>query len=207
MERIARRFDHSMACVSWLPVSEFGDPDHRFGFLYDERDGTGLDHRPALAVDPGNRRGADYIFLKFAHRDNCQSAPTRPGTPGSPGTADPAKLRTSPSSSIRSRVRALERRLENLERRAKRLDGMSERFDEWESCLSWVPVTEYGDPDGGFGYRFRSRGPSRPTGQRSRLTSASGTIPTTSSSHSPVMTDRSAIGTAKASRARAWTRS
>ncbi len=158
MERIARRFHHSMGCISWLPVSEFGDPDHRFGFLYDERDGTGLDHRPALAVDPGNRRDADYIFLKFAHRDNCQSAPTRPGTPGSPGTADPAKLGRPPASSIRSRLRVLERRLEDLQRRSRRLDGMSERFDEWESCLSWIPVTEYGDPDGGFGYRFRSPG-------------------------------------------------
>ena len=35
---------------------------------------------------------------------------------------------------------------------------MSERFDEWESCLSWVPVTEYGDPDGGFGYLFGTDG-------------------------------------------------
>ncbi|MGH2826748.1 MAG: hypothetical protein ACRDKF_07230 [Actinomycetota bacterium] len=31
---------------------------------------------------------------------------------------------------------------------------MSERFDEWESCLSMLPVTEYGDPDGQYGYSF-----------------------------------------------------
>ena len=157
MERIARRFRRSMTCVSRVPVSEYGDRNHRFGFLYDERDGTGLDRRPALAVDTRNRRRPDYIFLKFAHRDECQSAPTRPGTPGNPGTADPAK-RGARASSVRSRVRALERRLVKLERRSVRLDRMSERFDEFESCLSWVPVTEYGDPDGGFGYLFESQG-------------------------------------------------
>jgi hypothetical protein len=158
MERIARRFHRSMGCISSLPVSEYGDPDHRFGFHYDERDGTGLDRRPALAVDTRDRRRPDYIFLKFAHRDSCQSAPTRPGTPGNPGTADPAKRGTARASSLRSRVRTLERRLVNIERRATRLDRMSERFDEWESCLSWVPVTEYGDPEGGFGYLFESQG-------------------------------------------------
>ena len=56
----------------------------RFGFLYDERDGTGLDRRPALAVDTRNRRRSDYMFLSFAKRDRCQSAPTRPGHPGEP---------------------------------------------------------------------------------------------------------------------------
>ena len=158
MERIARNFHHWMTCVSRLPVSEYGDPDHRSGFLYNERDGTGLDRRPALAVDTGNRRRPDYMFLKFAHRDDCQSAPTRPGTPGSPGTGDNAKLGAPRGSSLRSRVRALERRLKRLDRRAARLDSMSERFDEWESCLSWIPVTEYGDPDGYFGYLYQSQG-------------------------------------------------
>jgi hypothetical protein len=38
------------------------------------------------------------------------------------------------------------------------LNAASERFDEWESCVSWVPVTEYGDPDGMFGYLFGAQG-------------------------------------------------
>jgi hypothetical protein len=42
--------------------------------------------------------------------------------------------------------------VKNLEVRAGRLDTMASRFDEWESCLSWVPVTEFGDPEGRFGY-------------------------------------------------------
>ncbi len=54
-------------------------------------------------------------------------------------------------------IGALERRLQRLERRADEVERAAERFDEWESCLSWVPVTEYGDPDGWFGYRFRDQ--------------------------------------------------
>jgi hypothetical protein len=174
MEQSASRYRVWRKCISELPVSEFGDQDHRFGFHYEERDGTGLDFRPALAVGSSGRR-SEFRFLKFAHRDECQTDPTRPGTPGSPGTADPAlapdtgvpqrwsveaptkewsvvdSLAGNPS--IRSRLGRLERRQEDLWARAKRLDRMSEHFDEWESCLSSVPVTEYGDPEGHYGYR------------------------------------------------------
>lgn len=161
MEEIARRYKHWRGCLSQLPVSEYGDRDHRSGFHFDEKDGTGLDYRPALAVDRHGR--SDYAFLKFAHRDDCQSAPTKPGTPENPGTADPARAAVPPratargTTSIRSRVRILERRLRSLGKRAERLDRMAEHFDEWESCLSWVPVTEYGDPDGRYGYLFEAR--------------------------------------------------
>ena len=157
MERIARRYRHFNHCLTRVPVSEYGDQDHRFGFHYDERDGTGLDRRPALAIDT-NRRNPDYTFLKFDHRDACQSAPTKPGTPEDPGTADPAKRQGAGTPSRLSVIRALERRLMDLDRREGRLEDMSEHFDEFESCLSWVPVTEYGDPDGGFGYLFGSEG-------------------------------------------------
>jgi len=172
MEQSARRYRAWTKCISWLRVSEYGDQDHRFGFHYDEQDGTGLDFRPALAVDTSTG-WSDYMFLTFAHRDECQTDPTRPGTPGSPGTADPAfapgteipELGTvvapvgesaqilSGQGSLRSKLRRLERRQKDLWARAKRLDRMSEHFDEWESCLSSVPVTEYGDPEGRYGYR------------------------------------------------------
>ena len=89
MEQSARRYRAWSKCISWLRVSEYGDQDHRFGFHYDEGDGTGLDFRPALAVDTSTG-WSDYTFLSLAHSDDCQSDPTRPGTPGSPGTADPA---------------------------------------------------------------------------------------------------------------------
>jgi hypothetical protein len=160
MEHIARRFKRFMGCTSPIRVSEYGDQDHRFGYAYDERDGAGLDRRPALAVDRGGRKRSDYRFLKFAQRRRCRSETTHYGTAENPGTADPASASRALGDSPRRTAKgpSLERRLNELERRAERLERMSERFDEWESCLTWVPVTEYGDPDGGFGFLFGRRG-------------------------------------------------
>jgi hypothetical protein len=153
MERSARRFHRWLGCISLLPVDEVGDPNHRFGFAYDEMDGTKLDHRPAFVVGDRHER-TDYHVLTFAHRDECQSHPTRPGTPGHPGTADPARtVRREP---LGVRLRRLERLVADLSKRVPALDRMSRRFDEWESCLTMVGVTEYGDPRSGFGYLFES---------------------------------------------------
>ena len=95
MERTARRWERWTKCISEVPVVEYGDPDHRFGFLYDERDGTGLDRRPALAIDRDGGRRPNMVLFKFSRRKGCRglgTEPTQPGTPGTPGTADPAKL-------------------------------------------------------------------------------------------------------------------
>ena len=94
MERPAKRWRRWTKCISEVPVSEYGDADHRFGFLYDERDGTGLDRRPALGFDYESRR-PNLVLLQFSRREGCRglgTEPTQPGTPGTPGTADPAKL-------------------------------------------------------------------------------------------------------------------
>jgi hypothetical protein len=152
MELAAARYADWEACIQGVPVSEYGDPDGQSGYLYDERDGTGRGYRPALAVDRKSRPGReDSLFFNFSHTSNCRSDPPLPG-----GTAEPASARTSalrrPTS--RSMLGNLERRVRSLKRRARRLLAASERFDVWESCVSWVPVTEYGAPDGGFGYLF-----------------------------------------------------
>jgi hypothetical protein len=165
MEQTADRYAQWKTCVSWVPVNEVGDPDNRFGYNYDERDGTGLTYMPALAVDREDQTPA-YVFLKFDRRDDCHSQLTQPG-----GTADDASLETldtietvlasstqARDSSLESKVRALETQVRELQERAEDLERMSERFDEWESCLSWVPVTEYGDADGHFGYLFGEKG-------------------------------------------------
>jgi hypothetical protein len=141
MELSAARYARWEACIRGLPVSEYGDHDGRFGFVYDERDGTGPGYMPALAVDRRSRKGReDYLFFAFARRGDCRSAAPLPG-----GTADPASVAT---------VGGLERRARRLQRAVHRLEAAAERFDAWESCVSWVPVTEHGDPDGRYGYRF-----------------------------------------------------
>jgi hypothetical protein len=163
MEQTSDRYAQWKTCVSLVPVNEVGDEDNRFGYEYDERDGTGQTYMSALAVDREDER-PEYAFLKFDRRDDCHSQPTQPG-----GTAEDASvdgldtIQTELASqetptSREARVLALERKVRRLEARAEDLEKMSERFDEWESCLSWVPVTEYGDADGHFGYLFGEKG-------------------------------------------------
>ena len=115
------------------------------------------------------------MFLDFDRASACQSA-----APAAGGTADSASARAPARAGARAKASAARRlplrlqvaRLERKVRRAKRisreLERASERFDVWESCVSWVPVTELGDPDGKFGYAFA--GPGMPFGYRAALT-------------------------------------
>ena len=49
----ANRFDVLARCTAPLAVDQIGDPEHRYGLVYDERDGTGADTRTALVPAPG----------------------------------------------------------------------------------------------------------------------------------------------------------
>ena len=163
MELSAARYADWEACIRGVPVSEYGDPDRQWGYRFDERNGYGLSYMPALAVDRKSRpRKEDYLFLSFSR--NCRSNAPLPG-----GTADPASVRTTAAArrrprrqTLRRTLRSLERSVVRMKRSARRLEAASERFDEWESCVSWVPVTQYGDEDRRFGYLFGSRLASTP---------------------------------------------
>ena len=167
MEDSAEGYEDWQTCLRYVPVNEQGDRDRQFGYLYDERDGTGVGHMDAIAVDRRRRRGReDYLFIHF-RGGGCRSDSPQPG-----GTAEPASARASSARSrrrpgLRGTVRRLERKERRLSRRAQRLEAVSERFDEWESCVSSVPVTELGDPDQRFGYLFGSKGV--PAGYRTAL--------------------------------------
>jgi hypothetical protein len=160
MELSAARYANWEACIRGVPVSEYGDPDRQWGYVYDERNGIGTNYMPALAVDRRSRpRKEDYLFLNFSRKSNCRSKAPLPG-----GTAEPASVRAP----LLRTLAGLERRVRNMKRSARRLLAASERFDEWESCVSWVPVTEYGDPDGKYGYLFGPRD-AQPAGYRPAL--------------------------------------
>jgi hypothetical protein len=157
MEQSAENAEDWMTCIRYVPVNEQGDRDRQFGYLYDERDGTGPGYMDGIAVDRRRRRGReDYLFMHF-RGEGCRSDSPQPG-----GTAEPASAR-----GASAQLKMLERRVERLSTRSQRLETVSERFDEWESCVSWVPVTELGDPDQRFGYLFGSR--ARPAGYRAAL--------------------------------------
>jgi hypothetical protein len=167
MEQSAEGYEDWQTCLRYVPVNEQGDRDRQSGYLYDERDGTGPGHMDGLAVDRRRRPGReDYLFIHF-RGEGCRSDAPQPG-----GTAEPASVRASSARAhrrpgLKRQVRTLERRARRLLRRAQRLETISERFDEWESCVSWVPVTELGDPDQQFGYLFGPK--AGPVGYRPAL--------------------------------------
>ncbi|MCB8954971.1 MAG: hypothetical protein H6529_00645 [Nocardioides sp.] len=137
LEARARRFDVLLGCTTRVGVDRAGDQRHRWGFEYDERDGTGLDVRPALVRHRNAGTTARWHLLELSTERRCLSAPTDPN-----GAGDDARVER------RSTVRWLR----SLERREHRLERRTERFDAWESCLSWLPVTEAGDADQDLGY-------------------------------------------------------
>ncbi|KQW48867.1 hypothetical protein ASC77_09090 [Nocardioides sp. Root1257] len=132
----ARRFDQLRACTTYVGVRTAGDPQHRWGFLYDERDGSGIDRRPALVRAPA--RKAEEVLLRLATSRRCLSAAPDPN-----GTGADAR-RGAPS-------------LSALERMAAQVERTAGRFDRWESCLSWLPVTEDGDARQGLGFLATGR--------------------------------------------------
>jgi hypothetical protein len=157
MEHSAENAEDWMTCIRYVPVNELGDRDRQSGYLYDDRDGSGVGFMDAIAVDRRRRPGKeDYLFMHF-RGSGCRSENPQPG-----GTAEPASVRATSARSrrpgLRRQLRSLERRARRLNARSQRLETISERFDEWESCVSWVPVTELGDPDFRFGYLFGPKG-------------------------------------------------
>jgi hypothetical protein len=159
MEQSAEAYEDWQTCLKYVPVNEQGDRDRQTGYLYDERDGTGPGYMDGIAVDRRRRRGReDYLFIHF-RTSACRSESPQPG-----GTAEPASLARP---GLRRQVKVLERKARRLFARSQRLETISERFDEWESCVSWVPVTELGDPDRSFGYLYGPKG--SVTGYRAAL--------------------------------------
>ncbi len=166
MERSDARYDSWRKCIREVPVSQFGDRNRNWGYIYNEVDGTGAGFQTALRVDRSG--SSDYRFMHFSYRRGCRSDTTKPG-----GTADPASAPVEsapiPMASASSKARPhvltpaawlvrLENRVEALEARARVVERKAKMFDEWESCLSWLPVTEYGDPDRQFGLRWVRNG-------------------------------------------------
>lgn len=175
MEQSAENYEDWQTCLRYLPVNEQGDRDRQSGYLYDERDGTGVGYMDGIAVDRRRRWGReDYLFIHFSRAAACRNESPQPGGTAEPaslaGAGNPTVARSSarlrrrykrslgPRTGLRQQLARLERKAASLFARSQRLETVSERFDEWESCVSWVPVTEMGDPDEKFGYLYGPKG-------------------------------------------------
>lgn len=190
LREATERHADRQACLRTVPVSEYGSPDATSGYRYDARDGTGVGYAPALAVDTRSRPGQeDYLLFDLRRDGGCDSAApvaggtadaarrrlTGPRTGPAPRTQPAPSMRPAPRTgpaapttaaaparapSLRVRVDRLERRVRRLRAAVHALEVAAKGFDVWESCVSWIPVTENGDPGRGFGYLYgRAGGP------------------------------------------------
>ncbi|MBW9210087.1 hypothetical protein KV100_10485 [Mumia sp. zg.B21] len=144
LDRGAARFDRLLRCTRKVGIVRAGGGGQ--GFLYDERDGTGVDLRRALVR---TRSGPRWNLLRLSPSRRCASAAPDPNGSG-------ADARVAPRRGPRG-VRALRKAFRRLERIEERVEDRTERFDAWESCLEWLPVTEQGDADQRLGYRVDPR--------------------------------------------------
>jgi hypothetical protein len=162
-ERTRTRMYRWWRCVHPFAVDQVGDPEHGWGFQYDERDGSGVDTRTALARHHGAGRG-QLRLLSFSRAKGCLTRAPDPNGTGEDARAIPIAPREALAVLLRgpggrwAKLRHLELRSAQLERRIGRLEGAFDRFDEWESCLSWLPVTEYGHTHQGLGYLYEGAG-------------------------------------------------
>lgn len=141
LERESRRFGVLLDCTTRVGVDRAGDVRHRWGFRYDERDGTGADLRPALVRHDRGGRPARWHVLELDTEERCLSAPADPN-----GAGDDARP------VVPERPGPLWAKLRRLQRIAVAVESRTERFDRWESCLSWLPLTEAGDDEQDLGY-------------------------------------------------------
>lgn len=148
---LARRFNTLLGCTTPLDVDQLGDTQHRWGFRYDERDGSGRDTRTALARHAGAGR-ADLRLLRLAGNRGCLSAPTDPNGSGAPARVGHPRSGPAPT------LRELKAKVRLLHGEIARVEHSTDQFDEWESCLSWLPVTEDGDARQDLGFLNRAGG-------------------------------------------------
>jgi hypothetical protein len=143
---MSERFDEWESCLSWVPVTEYGDPDGGFGFLYGTR-GAKPGYQPALAVDTSPWDDPDYMLLAFAGRDRPFSS---------------RECRNEPGESVDRRSRReqataddLRQDAEALSRTVTDLGEPVEEFEIFDQCAYTLGVTQQGK-------RSRPKGSTRP---------------------------------------------
>ncbi len=151
LHHAVRRFGQLRGCLTEIPVRRAGDPRARWGFTYDERDGTGAGPRTALT--PGGGGTPDFRLLDLSRRRVCLSrAPDPQGTGADARPAGAATRLTAQPAARPLTVRRLLVRLARITALADRIEASADRFDQWESCLRWQPITSSGEPEQGLGY-------------------------------------------------------
>lgn len=160
LARSGRQTGRWFGCIGSIGIDRAGSRQGSWGFLYDERDGTGVDRRTALVRHRDTTSRPQWRLLTMSRAKECLSHAVDPN--GTGDNARYAKVRWSVENragswrnsplALRQRARRLARRVDQLNRSLALASDRFARFDRWESCLAWLPVTEAGVREQDLGY-------------------------------------------------------
>ncbi len=159
-----RRIDRSTAlrrvgsCLSWVPVTEYGDPETRFGYAIAARTRRRLQRGDHL--DRSQWDDPDYELWRSGRDD--------PGRGANAGTSpEKASIGSTPipgwPSARSGLARGLQDRPEDLSgdvgSTAETVDDLFEPVEEFElfdQCMFTIGISQYGSRQGASGYGLRS---------------------------------------------------
>ena len=106
-------------------MTEYGDPDGGFGYLFGQAGTTSFAYRPALAIDRSDRDDPDYMFLAFVGGN--RPGPELPERAGRGG----GLMMRRPRSLLACAALALARRAAGAARRPRRRTASRSSSRSW----------------------------------------------------------------------------
>jgi hypothetical protein len=174
LETMSEQFDEWESCLSWLPVTEYGDPERRYGFVYVNAGGR-RGYRAALAIDRSEWDDPDYMFLggelshvQLRHRGGDEATDSPPPPPDidlrdcndEPGEAvdRPARFNVARplarDTETSDRIGDLQQELDSFLEDVTDLGEPVEEFDTFDQCMHLIGVAQHGVASGAFGYAY-----------------------------------------------------
>ncbi len=159
---MSERFDEWESCLSWVPVTETGDLDGRFGHLF--RDGDGMGYHAAMGIDSSEWDDPDYELLAFVGRDRpfvpreCQNEPGEDGDrTGATPTGDGA-TEADRGGELADAIDDLAEDTHALREEVEDMWEPVEEFTQFDECMFLLGASSIGGRDGsGFVYEGKAR--------------------------------------------------
>ena len=169
---MSEQFDEWESCLSWIPVTEYGDPERRYGYVYEEGSGERT-YMPALAIDRSEWDDPDYMLLggelsrlslrRGGDEEQPYSPPTAPEVDlqrcnDEPGEAvdrpDPGTRPLDRDTAATDRLDDLLQELDSFFEDVTDLGEPVQEFETFDQCMHLIGVAERGSRSGGFGYVY-----------------------------------------------------
>jgi hypothetical protein len=161
LDRMVERFDEWSACLTSIPVTEYGDWGRRFGYLYGRKGSTTRSYRPALGIDRSDWNDPDYMMLALVGSEQpggeCEEDPREASSHHSAEVARAAR----DGDTLLERVLDVRDDLASLQEDVEDLEEPVREFVLFDQCMFTIAANQLGARDGDVGYLFGSGGKRR----------------------------------------------